>query len=92
VSSLVDDLLTGSAEFAALWERHEVAERRMDRKRFIHPEVGLLEVTCDVVLVPESDLRLLVLSPTEGTDAREKLDLLRVIGTQEFVAAHQPLP
>lgn len=92
VSSLVDDLLAGSAEFAALWEHHEVAERRMDRKRFLHPEVGLLEVTCDIVLAPESDLRLLVLFPTEGTDAREKLDLLRVIGTQEFGAAHQPLP
>lgn len=37
VSSLVDDLLAGSPEFAALWERHEVAERRMDRKRFLHP-------------------------------------------------------
>jgi hypothetical protein len=41
-------------------------------------------VTCDVVLAPETDLRLLVLFPTEGTDAREKLDLLRVIGTQDL--------
>jgi transcriptional regulator with XRE-family HTH domain len=86
VTALVDDLLAGSAEFAALWERHEVAERRFDRKRFDHREVGLVEVTCDVVLAPETDLRLLVHHPTEGTDAREKLDLLRVIGTQEFGA------
>jgi transcriptional regulator with XRE-family HTH domain len=86
VTALVDDLLAGSAEFAALWERHEVAERRFDRKRFDHREVGLVQVTCDVVLAPETDLRLLVHHPTEGTDAREKLDLLRVIGTQEFGA------
>jgi transcriptional regulator with XRE-family HTH domain len=84
VTSLVDDLLAASAEFAALWERHEVAERRFDRKRFLHPEAGLVSVTCDVVLAPETDLRLLVLFPTEGTDAREKLDLLRVIGTQDL--------
>jgi hypothetical protein len=41
-------------------------------------------VTCEVLLTPESDLALLVLFPTEGTDAREKLDLLRVIGTQDL--------
>lgn len=90
VTSLVGDLLAASAEFAALWERHEVAERRADRKRFHHPEVGLVAVTCDVVLAPETDLRLLVLFPTEGTDAREKLDLLRVIGTQHLDAVARP--
>ena len=84
VTSLVTDLRAASAEFATLWERHEVAERRADRKRFHHPEVGLVAVTCEVLLTPESDLALLVLFPTEGTDAREKFDLLRVIGTQEL--------
>ena len=42
VTSLVTDLRAASAEFATLWERHEVAERRADRKRFHHPEVGLV--------------------------------------------------
>ena len=84
VTALVADLCTASTEFAALWERHEVAERRADRKRFHHPEVGLVSVTCEVLLTPECDLALLVLFPTEGTDAREKFDLLRVIGTQDL--------
>jgi transcriptional regulator with XRE-family HTH domain len=84
VTALVADLSAASPEFAALWERHEVAERRADRKRFHHPEVGLVSVTCEVLLTPESDLALLVLFPTEGTDAREKLDLLAVIGTQDL--------
>jgi transcriptional regulator with XRE-family HTH domain len=84
VRELVGDLCAASEEFAALWERHEVAERRADRKRFDHPEVGLVDLTCEVLLTPESDLALLVLFPTEGTDAREKLDLLRVIGTQDL--------
>ena len=84
MTALVTDLCAASTEFAALWERHEVAERRADHKRFHHPEVGLVSVTCEVLLTPESDLALLVFFPTEGTDAREKLDLLRVIGTQDL--------
>jgi transcriptional regulator with XRE-family HTH domain len=84
VTALVTDLVAASAEFAELWERHEVAERRTDHKRFHHPEVGLVSVTCEVLLTPESDLSLLVLFPAEGTDTREKLDLLRVIGTQDL--------
>jgi len=84
VTALVDDLLARSPEFRALWERHEVAVRRSDRKRTVHPEVGLLELTCEVLLTPEADVFLLAFTPTEGTDAREKLDLLRVVGTQRF--------
>ena len=36
----------GSAEFAELWEQHEVAVRRADRKRIAHPEVGLRRRCC----------------------------------------------
>jgi len=63
---------------------HEVAVRRYDRKPMLHPEVGLLHLTCELLLTPGEDLKLLAFFPTEGTDAREKLDLSRVIGTQEF--------
>jgi transcriptional regulator with XRE-family HTH domain len=89
VTALVADLRTASAEFAALWERHEVAERRVDHKRFRHPEVGLVALTCQVLLTPDTDLAVLVLFPTRGTDARDKLDLLRVIGTQDLHPARQ---
>ncbi|MDL5159614.1 helix-turn-helix transcriptional regulator [Actinomycetospora termitidis] len=84
VAATVDDLLAVSAEFRELWERHEVGVRRIARKRFRHPEVGLVHLTCEVLLTPEADRTLLVYFPTEGTDAREKLDLLRVIGTQDL--------
>jgi transcriptional regulator with XRE-family HTH domain len=83
-AELVRGLLEGSAEFRELWERHEVAVRRFDRKRFLHPEVGTLHLTCEVLFTPEEDLKVLAFFPTEGTDAREKLELLRVIGTQNF--------
>lgn len=84
VTELVEGLLERSTEFRDLWEQHEVATRRFDRKRFHHPEVGLVALTCEKLLTPEADLSLLAYFPTEGTDARDKLDLLRVVGTQRF--------
>lgn len=84
VTALVHDLLDVSAEFRALWERHEVAVRRHGRKRMVHPEVGLLLLTCEMLFTPEEDLKMVAFFPTEGTDAREKLELLGVIGTQDF--------
>jgi transcriptional regulator with XRE-family HTH domain len=84
VAKLVHDLLKHSEEFRDLWERHEVAVHRFDRKRFLHPEVGVLHLTCEVLLSPEEDTRVLAFFPTEGTDAREKLELLRTIGAQDF--------
>ena len=67
-----------------MWELHEVAVRRLARKRILNAEVGELDLTCEVLLTPEADLRVRAFLPLEGTDAREKLDLLRVIGTQSF--------
>ncbi|SOD71073.1 helix-turn-helix protein [Jatrophihabitans sp. GAS493] len=87
VESFVADLRAASAEFDELWRRHDVAARQFDRKRIEHPEVGRLELTCEVLLTPSADVRMLVFFPTEGTDARDRLDLLRVIGSQNLSPA-----
>jgi transcriptional regulator with XRE-family HTH domain len=86
VAALVAELLEVSPEFAALWPEHEVAVRRSDAKRIIHPEVGLLDLLCEILVSGVNGQTLVVLFPRPGTDAREKLELLRVIGTQEFSA------
>jgi transcriptional regulator with XRE-family HTH domain len=39
---LVEHLLRESDEFAALWERHDVARRAATMKRFVHPLIGPL--------------------------------------------------
>jgi transcriptional regulator with XRE-family HTH domain len=90
VTSLVADLLDRSPEFRLLWEQHDVAVRRLDRKRMAHPEVGLLDLTCEVLLTPEDDLKVVAHFPTEGTGTREKLELLRVIGHQDLQATPGP--
>ncbi|MEU4451883.1 helix-turn-helix transcriptional regulator [Nocardioides sp. NPDC023903] len=87
ITSLVHDLLAASEEFRGLWERHQVGVRRADLKTFIHPEVGTVAVRCEVLLTEEADVKLLAYFPAEGTDAAEKLELLRVIGTQRLTSA-----
>ncbi|WP_331461327.1 helix-turn-helix transcriptional regulator [Micromonospora tarapacensis] len=84
VVRLVRDLSESSDEFRAMWARHDVGVRRFDRKRILHPEVGVLDLNCEILLTLEEDLKVLAFFPVEGTDAREKLDLLQVIGTQNL--------
>ncbi|SMD24883.1 helix-turn-helix transcriptional regulator [Kibdelosporangium aridum] len=84
VATFVRGLQEHSAEFRDLWEQHRVSVRRFDRKRLLHPDVGELHLTCEVLLTPADDLMVVTFFPTPGTDAHEKLDLLRVIGIQGF--------
>ena len=49
VVALVEQLTVANAEFTVLWNEHEVAVRRADVKRIIHPEVGLLDLQCEVL-------------------------------------------
>jgi transcriptional regulator with XRE-family HTH domain len=87
VVDLVERLTAASDEFTTLWTEHEVAVRRADRKRIIHPEVGVLDLLCEVLVGAHGDQFLVVLFARPGTDARDKLDLLRVIGTQDLTTA-----
>jgi transcriptional regulator with XRE-family HTH domain len=84
VAGLIEALLDASEEFAGLWARHDVAVRRGDQKRIVHPEVGVVEVDCEVLLTPEHDQSLILLTPRAGTGAAEQLQLLRVIGGQDL--------
>lgn len=87
VASLVAELLAASDEFAQLWADHEVAVRRADAKRILHPDVGLLDLLCETFVGGVSGQTMVVLYPRPGSDAREKLDLLRVIGTQDLTSS-----
>lgn len=88
VRTLVADLTAASPQFAALWAEHEVAVRRSDAKRVNHPEVGLLDLLCERLTSDVDGSTLVVLHPRPGTDCRDKLDLLSVIGTQNLHSAH----
>ncbi|WRZ88098.1 helix-turn-helix transcriptional regulator [Streptomyces sp. NBC_01007] len=83
VAGLVDRLRAASADFRRLWAEHEVAVRRADRKTFLHPKVGPLRMDCETLVTPDQGQQLLVLTPADA-EARERLELLRVIGIEEF--------
>jgi hypothetical protein len=79
---LADLLLRRSEEFRRLWEGHEVGTRPPEVKRFAHPEVGALELSCQTLLDPDQSHRLLVYTAEPGSVSYEKLQLLSVIGSQ----------
>ncbi|GGC28383.1 helix-turn-helix transcriptional regulator [Brevibacterium sediminis] len=81
-AALAEGLLEESQEFRTLWERHEVGFRPGTGKRFIHPEVGLLELDCQTLVEPEQAHLLLVYTAAPGSEAHEKLQLLSVIGSE----------
>lgn len=66
-----------------------MAVRRADRKTLLHPGVGPLLMDCETLVTPDQRQHLLVLTPAD-TDTRERLDLLRVLGAQEFPITGPP--
>ncbi|MER6546157.1 helix-turn-helix transcriptional regulator [Streptomyces sp. NPDC001118] len=93
VNRLVAALRRRSAEFAELWERREVALRRTDHKRIVHPSLGVIELDCHSLFSEDGRQRLLWFSAPPGTEGAAQLELLSVIGTQDLGApADEPGP
>jgi transcriptional regulator with XRE-family HTH domain len=88
-ADLAATLRRTSDEFARLWERHEVGVRWSDTKRFVHPQVGRLDLYCQLLLEPDQGQSLLVFTATPGTESHEKLALLAVLGTDRFAVGTQ---
>jgi transcriptional regulator with XRE-family HTH domain len=77
-------LLERSEEFRVLWETHEVGVHPHELKRYQHPEVGFLELNCQVLEDPHEAHRLVVFTAVPGTESYEKLQVLAVIGAQSL--------
>ena len=83
-AQLANDLLSRSEEFHLLWNEHEVGLRPKEVKHFVHPELGALELTCQVLVEPSQSHSLLVYTAIPGSESHEKLQLLSVIGAQSL--------
>ncbi|WP_030483951.1 helix-turn-helix transcriptional regulator [Nocardioides aequoreus] len=83
-AELADLLLERSEEFATLWADHEIGVEPDEVKRYDHPEVGRLELNCQVLFDPHQSHRLLVYTADPGTESHERLQVLSVIGTQQL--------
>ena len=80
--AIVARLLTASPEFAEVWARHEVAAHSEQRKTLVHPELGEMELDCQVLHSEDRGQRLLVFTATPGTVDADRLELLAVVGRQ----------
>ena len=79
---LVADLRAQSPRFVELWEADSAPPHQNRHKIVDHPEVGRIAVDCDVLVVAEDDLRLMIYSAEPGTEDAERLALAIVLGTQ----------
>ncbi len=83
---LVRALSKVSAEFVELWELHEVVTRFEDHKVLLHPELGEIELDCQALFTEDQAQALLVLAAPPRTEASEKLQLLAVLGHEQFAS------
>jgi hypothetical protein len=82
--AFVDTLLRESEEFARVWADHEVRLPTTTRKRLTHPQVGPIELDCQLLTAENQTEILVVFTAAPGSEDAEKLALLGVIGTQSF--------
>ena len=78
-----------SPEFARLWAEHPVAARRAETKRFLIPDVGCVQVDCEVLATSDEGQRLVLLSARPGTADADRLRLVGMLGDR---AAHSSQP
>ncbi|MCX4428643.1 helix-turn-helix transcriptional regulator [Streptomyces mirabilis] len=77
---IVAALLEISPEFADLWQLHEVDVTHHNAlKRYLHGELGELELYCQRLVDPDQAQELLVFSAVPGSTDYEKLQLLAAV-------------
>jgi transcriptional regulator with XRE-family HTH domain len=81
---LIAELNQCSPEFAELWNRRDVAVRRTETKRIVHPTLGIVEVNCLNLFSEDGRQRLTWFSPVAGTAAVEQFELLDVLDTHDL--------
>lgn len=84
--TLVARLQAESENFARRWSVAHVARHRSSTKTATTTPVGSIEIDCDVLTAPGTDLRIVVYTVAPGSEDASKLDLLRVTGRSSVVA------
>ncbi|ROQ38705.1 helix-turn-helix protein [Frondihabitans sp. PhB188] len=80
-AAYVADLSERSAEFRELWELGEIGLRPQPLKRFVHPQLGALDLACQTLIDPEQSHFLLVYTAEPGSETYDRLQLLGVVGS-----------
>jgi transcriptional regulator with XRE-family HTH domain len=84
IGQLVTELLGTSSRFATMWAEHKVEVRRTIRKSVRHPELGDLDLECQILHQQDSDQRLVVYTAEPGSATAAAFGRLRA-------AMHEPI-
>jgi transcriptional regulator with XRE-family HTH domain len=76
VIKVIAALSAASPRFATLWNGHAIAALHETHKTIEHPQVGLLQLDCDVLRVDGADLRVVLFTAAPGTPQADALSLL----------------
>lgn len=79
LAALLAELHAGSEEFRQIWEARPVHAPGHRTKTLDHPEAGALRLNCDVLLVPEDDQEVVLMTADPGSPA---VRALRRLATQ----------
>ncbi|WP_419997831.1 helix-turn-helix transcriptional regulator [Streptomyces boninensis] len=77
VTALLADLHAGSEEFRQIWQTHPVYAPGHRAKILDHPEAGILRLNCDILLVPEDDQEVALITADPGSPTERVLHRLR---------------
>ncbi|MCX5384882.1 helix-turn-helix transcriptional regulator [Streptomyces sp. NBC_00083] len=73
LAALLAELHAGSEEFRQIWETRPVHAPGHRTKTLEHPQAGALRLNCDVLLVPEDDQEVVLLTADPGSRAARGL-------------------
>ncbi len=92
VRSLVGELRAASPRFVDLWETAELPDSRGRSRRKVidHPDVGPINLDCDVLTVAGDDRRVTVYTAEPYSRDADSLNLTMVLGTQAFTDDTKP--
>ncbi|MBT2474664.1 helix-turn-helix domain-containing protein [Microbacterium sp. ISL-103] len=77
LTSLIGELSNRSLRFRKDWGRQDVHAHRFGQKQFLHPQVGVLDLTFDAFEVQgESGLTIVTYTAEENSETADKLKLL----------------
>ncbi|OPG04100.1 transcriptional regulator [Streptomyces sp. GKU 895] len=76
LSALLAELHAGSEEFRQIWQTRPVHAPGHRTKTLHHPQAGTLRLNCDVLLVPEDDQEVVLITADPGSSAARSLHRL----------------
>jgi transcriptional regulator with XRE-family HTH domain len=73
LARLIDELHQTSPRFRSLWEARRVGVYEQEYKTVDHPQVGVLQVDCDILTTHRNDLRVVVYTAAPGSRSAKML-------------------